>query len=173
MSDLDTDLGLDTLDETIVLNGKPAARPTFLSVLCILTFVGTALGVIQGLFIWMMAGVYSNMVKGFSSAFGQGDSNTMRIVSKVFNAFSFWGVAILVGSLVCLAGALIMWRQKKVGYFIYIFGQILPIAGCYLALTSIPAKEFGGVALLYCFFFSIFPIAFIIMYGLNVKHLNK
>lgn len=173
MSDLDSELGLDALDSTIVSEGKPKARPTFLTVLCILTFVGTALGLIQGLFIWMMAGFYSKMFQGFGAALGNNNSNELNIVAKVFNAFSFWGVAIVLGSILCLVGALIMWRLKKFGYFLYIFGQIVPIVGCYLALASIPAREFGSIALLYVFMFSIFPIAFIIMYGLNLKYMNK
>lgn len=172
MDDLDSELGLDALDSTIVNEGKPAGRPTFLKVLCILSFVGTGLGMIQGLFIWMMAGVYSQLFTGIGNAFGGQNTSEMNMITRIFNAFSFWGVSILVGSLICLLGAIFMWNLKKWAYFVYILGQLLPIVGCYLLIASLPTGEFGGAALMWVFFFSIFPVAFIIMYGLNYKHLK-
>lgn len=172
MSEFDEQLGLDPLDNVHgIANVKTEGRPTFLSVLCILSFIGNGLGIIQGLFLWMMSGFYARLFSGLSKSLNTGQ-NEMNIVEKVLNGLSWWAISIIVGSLVCLAGAILMWKLKKSGYFLYIFGQLLPLLGVlFFFLGSIPGPSNGG-SMIFVLFSSIFPIAFIVMFGLNQKHLN-
>jgi hypothetical protein len=172
MTDLDDELSLDPLDNVDgIANVKTIGRPTFLSVLCILSFIGNGLGIIQGLFIWMMSGFYARLFSGLSKSLKTGQSE-MNIVEKVLNGLSWWAISIVIGSLACLAGAIIMWKLKKSGYFLYIIGQILPLLGLlFFFLGSIPGPKTGG-SMIFVLFSSIFPIAFIVMFGLNQKHLN-
>jgi hypothetical protein len=75
----------------------------------------------------------------------------------------------LVGNLLCLFGALQMWKLKKMGYFIYIAGQVLPIVSSVIYLGDFLFTSLGMTAMLTAI---IFPVAFIIMYGINLKHMN-
>jgi hypothetical protein len=78
----------------------------------------------------------------------------------------------LVGSLLCLAGALFMWKLKKIGFYIYIVGQVLPIIGSFMTMNSIKLGAFAGFGIIASIIGMMFPIAFIIMYGLNLKHMK-
>jgi hypothetical protein len=72
----------------------------------------------------------------------------------------------LVGIGLCLYGAIMMRRLKKLGFYVYVIGELLPIVTAYL---------FAGLGLLGAFgaFFAIFiPIVFIIMYGTQLKYLS-
>jgi hypothetical protein len=172
MDELDNEFGFDPLDNVHgIANVKEIGRPTFLSVLCILAFIGNGLGILQGLFIWMMSGFYARLFTGLSNSLNTGKSE-MRIVEKVLNGLSWWAISIVIGSLICLAGAIIMWRLKKSGYLLYILGQILPLLGVlFFFLGAIPGPSSGG-SMIFVLFSSILPIAFIVMFGLNQKYLK-
>lgn len=166
----------DVLDETY--EQGPAKLPVFLKVLCILTFVSCGLTFISSIYGLLTAKQSEATMKMMMRM--QHNEDMPEIVGNVQQGFAKmmeWTTTshyLALGNVViCLAGALLMWRLKKVGYFIYIFGQILPfisLVGMYSAVQDIPILGFsmiiGGV------FAAIFSIAFIIMYGLNVKHMR-
>lgn len=172
MIDLDDELSMDPLDNVDgISNVKTEGRPTFLSVLCILAFIGNGLGIIQGLFLWMMSGFYAKLFSGLTKSLGTGKEE-MRTVEKVLNGLSWWAISIVIGSLICLAAAIIMWKLKKSGYFLYILGQIIPLLGVlFFFIGTFKGAASGGVVIL-VLLSAIFPIAFIVMFGLNQKHLK-
>ena len=62
---------------------------------------------------------------------------------------------------------------KKVGYFIYIAGQLGPIILSFMTVDILTGGGFlGNIGMMAVVIGSLFPIAFIIMYGLNFKHLK-
>jgi len=66
-----------------------------------------------------------------------------------------------------------MWKLRKPGFFIYAFGQLLPfisLIGMYSVLKDVPFL--GIIMLLSAIFNSLFSIAFVIMYGVNLKHMR-
>lgn len=155
---------MEILDETNeFLERREGLRPPFLTVLCILTWVGCGFGIITGLIqLWSYSLV--NSINGIQGSTG-------RSV-----AFMFWSaIATLLGSFICLFAAIMMFKQKKVGFFIYIFGQVLPIlAGFYSALIVTNGIGIGaGLSVIMTLVGMIIPVAFIIMYGVNLKHMNK
>ena len=72
----------------------------------------------------------------------------------------------ILSALITLLGALLMWWQKRRGFYIYIFGTLLGIA--------IPLYFYGvnmtsiGIS----FFPGFFGLIFIALYALNVKSLR-
>jgi len=169
-------------EDTSVIKQK---RPNFLLVLCILTFIASGLGVIMGLV--SLAGVgdiedtlrNANMSRDpFSQSFLEGiDIEAMRQTQNMVNILS------LVASVLCLAGALIMFKLRKIGFVPYVLGHAAAIYGTFLniALVEQISEAFpvdfmgdmmsmaGGAGMI---FTVIIAIAFIIMYGLNLKHLK-
>jgi hypothetical protein len=171
MSELDDHL--DALDNFQgIANVKQIVRPTFLSVLCVLAFIGNGLGIIQGLFFWAMSGFYAKLFSLFDNGKAV-KGNEMKMIENFLNGITWWAISIIVGSLVCLIGAILMWKLKKSGYFIYILGQIVPILGVLFFFLRI-MKNVGvnGGGMFFVFLSAIFPIAFIVMFGLNQKHLK-
>jgi hypothetical protein len=116
-----------------------STRPTFLTVLCILSFIGCGLAVL---------GSFATITK-------------------------LTGILGLVAALVCLYGVIQMWKLKKMGFWIYLVGEIAPII--ITAVTVGVAGLFtfaGGFTAIMIGLGSIFTIAFIIMYALNLKHMH-
>lgn len=158
-------------------NTELKKRPTFLTVLGILSFIGIGFAVIGG--IWNMLTLESskqlmtslgNMSEELdaSGALGGAMNEVMEGVKKLLD----WGYVIysiqIIAALICLVGVLQMWKLKKIGYYIYIVGEILPAIATFVLIGGFGPLG-GMVAMLASL---IFPILFIILYGLNLKHMS-
>jgi len=137
--------------------------PGFLKVLCILSFVGIGFSVIFGIWdiISFQAQIDSlKMLAGFTGELGSSIDSLIK-----------WGIVdyiiTIVSALVCLAGVLMMWKLKKTGFYIYLVGEIAPAIASFALLGG-----FGALGTFAMIIGLIFPIAFIIMYALNLKHMS-
>ncbi len=156
-------------------------RPTFLTVLCILSFIGGAWGVIGGI-INMAAGNDSAAVAEMSAEMDQaqaelGDDAASQIAGDMMNAAGDFavkaaenaksiGIANIVLSLLSLAGVWMMWNLKKTGFYVYtvatICGLAVPLIFLGVNLMSMLSVGIGGL----------FGVLFIILYGVNLKHMS-
>lgn len=148
---------------------KPTGVPTFLKVLCILTFVGAGFAI--------LGSIYSLFMNDFTiktlenNPFMQNSGEYIALMKK-------WGLLggllNLLGATLCLVGALVMWKLKKSGFYIYVLGQILPFVVLYgLMGGKTPSMGFmSGFVAVGQVIGIIFPLAFVIMYGVNLKHLK-
>lgn len=161
-------MAADILDESTNIEYK---RPQFLTVLCILTFVGAGLGILSG--IWGIATLKTSIAAmeasqaTFDRMGGLGDA-----MSKQVQALRNYGTIAqgmgLVGNGLCLLGALWMWNLKKNGFYVYVVGQLLPLVATFGLLGGSGMGLFASFAIIG----AIFPIAFIVMYALNFKYLK-
>lgn len=71
----------------------------------------------------------------------------------------------LIGGILCLYGALEMRKLKKEGFFLWLTGELLPLASM---LIFIGASSFSGLGLINLFF----PMLFIVLYVVHVKELR-
>lgn len=124
-------------------------RPTFLTVLCILTFIGSGLSALFLLIGLVFAGAASGML---SSIPGIGDIGGLG---------TGYFLIVLVLALASLYGAIMMWKLKKLGFYLY--------SGANVIVLFVPLVMASGK-------FSIFGLVitalFIFLYGLNLKHLK-
>ena len=122
-----------------------AKRPTFLTILCVLTFIGSGLGVLFGLLLTLGMGAMLASIPGMEEALGGG------------TAYFAIGTVLAAAS---LYGAIQMWKLQKMGFFIYagasVIGIITPL------LFGLPFSTMG----------LIFTSLFIVLYYLNVKHMS-
>jgi hypothetical protein len=70
----------------------------------------------------------------------------------------------IVCCILCIVAALMMRKLKRSGYFIYVLAQVVSVA--------LPAYFLGQNSIFSLVFSILFPLAFIIMYGANLKHLK-
>lgn len=133
------------MEEQNVQDNAPVAeakqRPTFLTVLCILTFIGSGLGVLFSLLGIFGLGAMNSFLSSYAGA-GAASSGILK------------PILILIFSGASLYGAIMMWSLKKMGYYLYVAAQIL-----------IVAFGFSWIGLF-------FAALFIVLYGLNLKHLE-
>ena len=107
---------------------KPAQRPTLLTVLCILTFIGSGIStvsffmvsVMYELFMQQLTVLYANMPE---ASFLLEAPRDFFIISFLLSAAS-------------VAGALFMWNLRKIGFHIYTIAQ--------LVYLLVPLLYFGG-----------------------------
>ena len=157
------------LMENQPINESPK-RPQFLTVLCILSFIGCALaffGAIWGFFsIKASSAVLENMGNVQGDSFGMMSGMQETMIKAVENAVPNLIIGI-VCSLLCLYGAIQMWQLKKIGFFIYSAGEIVPaIAGFLLGGGGL----IGGVGAIIGL---LLAIVWIVLYAVNLKHMTK
>jgi hypothetical protein len=159
------------------MNAGEAKRPTFLTVLCILTFIGSGLGVLGGI----LGLVGSSALAMFAPA---GGTVVVSIIA-------------LLSSVLCLFGAIQMWGLKKMGFMLYLGGSVLSIIVGVMNAMSVGAAmdeinemtaELGGemgqvndamanvasTAAWTSFAIAlVITLVFVLMYNANRKHLVK
>jgi len=125
-------------------------RPTFLTILCILTFIGSGLGVLSYLLLIVGAGAIMSFLGSMGGATGGGGMAFMVIS--------------LVLALASLFGAIQMWKLKKMGFMLYAGANAVALILPYL---------FGTPFFLTAFMVGLLITGgFIVMYYLNVKHMS-
>lgn len=165
----------DFIDDTL----KPK-RSTFLTILCILTFVGSGYGILSGLASYVMfqngtmQKIQQNQVKTVEKI-KEDKSQKNQFAEKVMeNSMSMLDpekmklstIFQLIASVLTLTGGLLMFKQKIAGYGIYIAGCLLAIGGIvYIYGTSNFIVAITGAVS------GLFSLVFIILYGMCVKEM--
>lgn len=162
-----------------VQQNKPQ-RPTFLLVLCILTFIGSGWNVLTNLFSIFTAGFmngnlqmeqYSNMVgemeNNSASAFMSGFLNSsMEVLQATAMHAREIAVMQLVLSLLSLLGAILMFQLRRSGFFLYTAAQIL-------ALFVLPYfAGFSTLVVIGMLWSAFISLIFIVMYAVNLKYMR-
>ncbi len=169
---------MDTTTDNLDLNefNKPAL-PSFLNVLTILTFIGSALQILGGGWNFFNAKsayeqkdmVLEQMNKPEMPSIARkmmGDPQEflMTITKSYENRIPIFLVT-LVAAALCIWGAVQMRALKKQGFLIYTAGQIIGLLASLIFVGFFMAKGFGfmiGAAIV---------ILFVGMYAANRKHL--
>lgn len=144
---------LDIVDE---LETNPEVRrPLFLTVLCILTWIGSGIMLLYYIFIfWGVAFLANTLAKGTG-------------VSSWLNLTLIIG---LISQLFTIAGSILIWHLRKWGFVIYTIGELVP------SLLSIYMYAFllntTGANLVFAFIPAVIPIGFVVMYALHLKYLR-
>ena len=142
-------------------------RPTFLTVLCILSFIGVGIVVISNIVALIGGGVSKAILESSEEVMEAMEAveevPVVESVTKIVSNVSTMAAINLIAALVVLVGVIMMWSLKKTGYYIYIVGEIAPV----IALIVLGGLLGGFMAI----FSSFIAILFIVLYGLNVKHM--
>ncbi len=149
------------------------ARPTFLTVLCIISFVGIALTVLFSLINLLInsSGLMQQVMQNNQSPMGTLIGNPDEYLS----AQHVREIISLVSGLVCLSGVIMMWRLKRLGFFIYVLAELFPPV---FALVMANKSGYGDspIASFYVAILVIsliFALAFVAMYAVNLKHFKQ
>lgn len=130
-------------------------RPVFLSILCILTWVGS----------WFILLYYSIKLGKLNS--GEGELFVPDHLKMEYLLMKVSIVAPVISGL----GAFWMWHQRRGGLFVYLFGQLLmSVFGLYVYLIDQP---FDVPTTYYYILFYFVQLAFFGLYAMNWKVLNN
>lgn len=171
-------------------------RPTFLTVLCILTFIGSGWAILSSVWAYTTAAQTVNLfhskqimnerylanrndsVKlqdslkfqkhkespGYLLGHKFGESmKTMLTVDNIHKK----SIGDLIAALFTLGGAILMWFQKRRGFYLYIIGVVISIAmPFYLYGNDMVTVGIASVS-------AFFGLLFIALYAVNLKSLYK
>ena len=171
---------------------QPPIRPGFLTVLCILSFIGSGWGIVRGVWSYTTAEDASKMVKismsTDSAAVNHADTallkdsastqrhrpNQMEV--KLKTAFEkmltkeniqHGALGSILASMFTLGGAILMWRLNRKGFYLYIIGVLIGIIVPFWLygnnFLAIGLSSFGGF----------FGLVFIALYALNLSSMKK
>lgn len=167
------DSEIDQLSENYIVDNDK--MPNFLKVLCILTYVGAGFGILGGASNLLFSDLTETSLKLTSSLMESSPAND--ILGLNFEQMIVWqkyiNIAALLGAILCLTGALIMWKRKKIGFFIYVPGAIIPSVVTIMGMKYMFTGLLGSLTSLGGYASLLFGIAFVVMYGVNLKHMNK
>lgn len=156
-------------------------RPTFLLVICILTFIGSGWSVLSNLFSLFTAGMmdgslqmeqYSNMMENIegsaSSSFLTGFLNSsMEVLQATAAHAREIAVMQLVLSVISLLGAIMMLQLRRFGFYLYTAVQIL-------ALFVLPYfAGFSTLVVIGMLWSAFISLIFIILYAVNLRYMVK
>jgi hypothetical protein len=139
--------------------------PGFLKVLCILSFVGIGLVFISSIYNIFTFQTNIDNLRSLNGLFGSSD-----LGSAIDSLIKYGQVIYIINAIcviICLIGVLMMWKLKKTGFYIYLVGEIAPAIFSFALMGG-----FGALGTMMMITGLIFPIAFIIMYALNLKQMS-
>ena len=152
-------------------------RSTFLTVICVLTFIGSGWGVCKAVREYAQADTIVAMTSAkLEDAQDKLDGKEQPgFVKGIFsslatnlNAANIRQQAILslVSCLLTLGGAVMMWNLKKAGFYLYIAGTIV------LVVAPIIMMGTGVIGLIGSGMSALIGVVFIVMYGANLKDMR-
>ena len=170
----------DTLD---TLHEENKRRPTFLTVLCILTFITTGFNLVAGLFNVVITGRQSEeamleakvqmaeSVTGLKelgmTSFVDFMEKLERMTVEINDNFYMAAIVSLITVAIGLFSALKMWKGFKVGFHLYIVYNLLAIAGIYLYVSP------GNIPSFVVIVNVILSAIFVFMYSRNLHWMTK
>ena len=172
-----TDFTVDTPDNLVT-----AKRPTFLTVLCILTFVVSGYHLIMAIVDLFSSKSFDptqwqDISNQMSEAMAGTDSASQEMASRMMDALASMmqagidnaltlGIIAIVASGLSILGAYWMFNLKKIGYYTYIVSKVVGIL--------IPLFIFGvNILTIMMFgFIALIAILCIVLYGVNRKYMH-
>ncbi len=160
------------MEETNTGAAMPAKRPTFLTVLCILSFVGVAFSLIGGImnyFTYSTLASAGSMFNNMGADGGKEMGDAMNAMADVMGLdYGKMAMVALIQALLnipILIGVLMMWKQKKTGFYVYAAFEIIQPALPLIMGLGLVGGIMATVGL-------IFGVVFVVLYGLNLKHMS-
>lgn len=160
------------------MNTGASTRPTLLTVLCILSFIGGAWGLISGTMNLVqdntaelaaaqaqMDEARAEMGDEASGMVGGLMDGAMEMAEKAAANARSIGIATIVLSLISLFGVWKMWNLQKQGFWLYLLATI---AGLIVPLIFL---GFNMLALLSVGMGGLIALIFVILYATQLKHM--
>jgi hypothetical protein len=169
----------EIVDQTAIIERR---RPTFLTVLCIITFAVSAYYIFDGLLTIFVAesfdtGQWQTIMDQMNQALDEADPQSAKFLESFMGAVSetiersinhatTLGLASLLVALISAYGSYLMFQMKRMGFSIYTGAKILGL------MVPMVILGFNVVTIIAYSFAAFIGLIFIIMYGVNRKYMS-
>ena len=151
-------------------------RPTFLTVLCILTFIGSAWNIYNGIGNYTASDLSAGLVdEQFEKAQEriedqEGGDVAGKMIESVRSSMTSenlknQGIATAITGILTLIGAVLMWGLRRTGFYVYLVGAVAAVVAPMFIFGGITGAIMAGGA-------AFIGILFVVLYALNLKHLH-
>lgn len=152
--------------------GQKTGLPSGLKVLTILTIIGSILGLLGGVWTYIKADESYQKMQEAQSKMEEAPAFVKKMMGPEMMEMAHKSaenklpimLLTLVGSALCLYGAMEMRKLKKQGFTLWVVGEFLPLIGGVIFLGMGMFNGFAAIGIL-------FPIVFLILYVVQKKHL--
>jgi 1,4-dihydroxy-2-naphthoate octaprenyltransferase len=173
---------MDPLQPASTIQSAPQ-RSTFLTVLCILTFLGSGYSLVTNISNYLNANVSSSFVQQTLDETQSkidkdldGDEKANDITNKMMSDASKLAspenlkksaLFSILANVLTLGGALLMFMLRKPGFWLYVAGTLVSIIAPLVIYGTSNIVGLGMTVLI-----SFFGILFVVLYALNLKQLR-
>ena len=153
------------------------ARNSFLTVICILSFIGSGWGTIKAVRSYFtadyVAKMGSGMIQNIKDEVNQKD-NVPDFVQQIMGSVAAdmtpdflrkLAIFSFIANLFTLSGAILMWNLNKTGFYLYVAGIVISVIAPITMGKLVGAM--GGTVL------GAIGVVFIVMYAVNLKNMQK
>ena len=151
-------------------------RPAFLTTLCVLTFAFLPLFMTINIEGWLFMKKTSAAMESAMEMAGsmgmpdeQGTNSMIEQAEAGIRTANITFFCNLGGALLCFLGAMQMWKLKKMGYFFYLTGSLLPL---FISAFNLTNASLGDTVYYIIPLMSVSTLTFVVLYGLNYKHMK-
>ena len=144
-------------------------KPQFLKVLCILSFVACGLFILIYSIGSFAIGISEETISGVwdQALVSQPQLESVNPV-EFFHEVGKLCLYNLFTNIASLVGVILMWRLNKIGFVIYIIAEL---ATNFMGLDlNVEGADKSSVSMIFSI---VIDLVFIIMYAVNLKHMNK
>lgn len=146
------------------------ARPQFLKIISILSFVSTGLMILIYL-LGTLTLVVNEETVGMVMEEALKNNPNIKVDDPVmfFHEIGKVSLMCLFANIATLIGLIMMWNFNKVGFFVYAAAELVTnFIGLDVSATAGEGKSYGSMI-----FMILIDLIFIIMYAVNLKYMNK
>lgn len=152
-------------------------RPTMLTVICILTFIGSGWGFLSNVYSIIMRDAVVASLQTSQMTLAESESEMPSFMAEMLNSSAEvlevsikystqMAVCNAILLLISLLGAYFMFKLRRMGFYLYSTAQVL-------MLFVLPAfAGFSMVALAGAMWSALFAALFIALYGVNLKYMK-
>jgi hypothetical protein len=156
-------------------NVKNTRRPLFLTILCVLTFIGSIAGIIINSKGFINAEeevekIASGKAKTqLRNLFSSNSGNTERVTISNLNVENYqkYSIGCVASYILCLVGTVLMFRLKRTGFYSFTLGTFFNLITHFLLFGDNFASM--GLSILA----ALSGFVFVILFGLNLKWMDE
>ena len=162
-------------DETINPT-RATARPLFLTILCIITFLISVIGIITNIKGYVNAdveveritsGKAKTQLKNIFSPGAVASDELVRIGNLNVENYKKFSIGCIASYILCLVGTILIFKLKRTGFYSFTLGTFFNLITHFLLFGD----NFGsmGISILV----ALAGFIFVILYGLNLKYMDE
>jgi hypothetical protein len=163
-------------EETTNSTGQFTTRPLFLTILCVMTFLGSIAGIFinsKGYFNAaaeverISSGEAKSQLKNFFSGSNNAATELVKIGNLNVGNYEKFSIGCIASYILCLVGSVLMFKLKRTGFYSFTLGTFFMVITHFLLFGD----QFGAMGL------SVIPalggLVLIILFGMNLKYMEE